>query len=147
MIGSKLSIRIALVAFASLGGACLDGERECYPTDWRGCTCADGAPGYQQCDAAGDAYGACDCSGTIPALSSGATTGSGAGASGGSDGGSGGAPSKAYLEECTTNEECVTELCYPFMAKGPHCSQPCGGDGDCPPPSPGCNMMGICKVP
>ena len=142
-VASKLGVWIAFSALASLGAACLEGERECYPTDWRGCTCGDGAPGYQQCDAAGDAYGACDCSGTIPALTTGASASSGAGGSAGSGGG----PSKGFLEECTTDEECVTGLCYPFMAKGPHCSQPCGGDGDCPPPSPGCNLMGTCKVP
>jgi hypothetical protein len=129
--------------------ACLEGERECYPSDWRACTCGDGAPGYEQCDAAGEGYGACDCSGTVPSLTTGpassaASGGAGQGGAGGG-GGAGGTPKKGFLEDCALDEECESGLCYNFNAKGPKCSLPCTGPADCPPPSPGCNMMGICK--
>jgi hypothetical protein len=124
-----------------------EGDRECYPTDWRACACGDGAPGYQQCDDAGEAYGACDCTGTIPGLTTGAAASGGAGQGGGSAG-AGGATLKKFMEECGLDEDCETGLCHFYMGKGASlCSKSCTGAADCPPPSPGCNLMGICKAP
>ncbi len=53
----------------------------------------------------------------------------------------------AYMEPCTTNEECDTGLCFDFSAKGPHCTTTCELDLECPEPSPGCNGKGVCKAP
>jgi hypothetical protein len=58
-----------------------------------------------------------------------------------------GAGTLGFMEACATDEQCTTGLCYPFNARGPHCSHPCTVDGDCEAPSPGCNGMGVCKVP
>ena len=52
-----------------------------------------------------------------------------------------------YMAECDTNEQCETELCFSFNAKGPHCTHSCVIDADCESPSPGCNNMGVCKAP
>jgi hypothetical protein len=144
-------VLVALLAStAALATSCGASDGACYPTDWRACACDDSGAagsgtgsssgagggggsgsgsgaghtsGYQQCNAQGTAYGACDCSGVIPGLTT------------------GGPPA------CTTNEECETGLCYPFSAKGPHCTMPCDSPSDCPPPWTGCNNMGVCKVP
>jgi hypothetical protein len=121
---------LGLPCLAALGvPGCVEGERACYPSDWRACACADAAEGYQQCDAEGSGYGACDCSGTIPGFSGSPAPGT-------------------YMGSCTTDEDCTeTKLCHPFNAKGPHCTLPCSADTDCPEPSPGCNNMGVCKAP
>src|SRR5262245_51927216 len=46
--------------------ACSVSETPCYPSDYRTCYCADGKSGLEVCGAAGDGYGACDCSGAVP---------------------------------------------------------------------------------
>ena len=51
------------------------------------------------------------------------------------------------MSECEEDAACETGLCYEFPAKGPHCTHGCETSQDCPPPSPGCNMMGLCKAP
>jgi hypothetical protein len=127
-----------LLFFSALCGAlaaasCADSDGACYPSDWRACSCDDGV-GYQQCGADGSAYGACDCSGNIPGL---ATTSCNADDEG----------KIPFLCACMMNEECETGLCHAFNMKGQRCSQACGVDADCPPPSPGCNNMGVCKAP
>lgn len=129
--------------------ACEDGERFCYPGDYRSCECADPAVvGYEQCDATGDAYAACDCSGNIPGVPAAAGgAGSGGAAGGGAGGDAGGGALLPFMSPCDTNEQCETGNCFPFTAKGPHCTLPCDGPEDCPPPSDGCNNMGVCKVP
>lgn len=111
--------------------ACADDGRPCYPGDYRSCTCGGGALGYQQCDAAGQGYGACDCSGAVP---------------GGSCAGGGGAL-LGFMAECADNAQCESGLCHTYNAKGSHCTIPCATDVECPPPSPGCNSMGVCKAP
>jgi hypothetical protein len=52
-----------------------------------------------------------------------------------------------FGSECAVDDECASGLCYPFNAKGPHCSQPCALPEECPPEADGCSGMGICKVP
>jgi hypothetical protein len=61
--------------------------------------------------------------------------------------GGGGAEPLPFLSACEGDEQCASGLCHLFAAKGQFCTKPCGGDNDCEPPSPGCNMMGICKAP
>jgi hypothetical protein len=139
-----LTLRLValLLAVALAVASCVESERACYPSDWLACECANGKPGYQQCDAEGAGYGACDCSGMIPGLPTSTSSGGGSGS-----GGEGGSDKVGFMEPCTSNEQCETGLCHPFNAKGPHCSLPCGADAECPPPSPGCNNMGVCKAP
>lgn len=54
-----------------------------------------------------------------------------------------------FMSECDTElmncEEGLT--CWPFNAKGPHCTHECTVDTECEDPSPGCNNMGVCKAP
>lgn len=139
-----MSVRIAvwfrgaaLAALAALAhAACLESDQACYPSDWRACTCDDGKDGYQQCEGTGAGYNACDCSGAIPGVGTGGDTCAGEGEG-----------DLAFMCACTTNDECESGLCHPFNMKGPHCSLPCAMDSECPPPSPGCNNMGVCKAP
>jgi hypothetical protein len=134
-----LRVLMGCAAAASLP-SCEDGQRFCYPGDYRSCDCPEANTGYQQCDQSGDAYGACDCSGQVPGLASGP----------GGEGGLGGGGSGALLPDaspCDEDEQCESALCFPFNAKGPHCTKSCAGSEDCPPPFDGCNMMGVCKVP
>jgi hypothetical protein len=104
--------------------------RECYPGDYRACACGE-ERGYQRCDE--DAYAACVCDGTTPGLVD---------ASGGGGGGL-----LPFMSPCNQDAECETGLCFLFPAKGPYCSKPCSVPADCPPPSTGCNNMGVCKAP
>ena len=59
-------ILAALLAFGGCGDVYDDIVHDntplCRPTATRECHCNDGAPGVQACLAAGDDYGACDCS-------------------------------------------------------------------------------------
>jgi hypothetical protein len=136
----------SLTAWAA--SSCAQDGRACYPADYERCTCDDGEDGYRRCDDAGDGYGTCDCSGTIPGLTTGAGSGGNGAGGGGSGGdGAGGAAKLPFMSPCATDDECETGLCHPFNAKGTLCSKPCSIDSDCPPPSPGCNMMGVCKAP
>ena len=138
--------RTARLWAAVLGLVCavscaVDG-RPCAPDDYAYCDCPSGARGYAQCAADGSGYGGCDCSGNIP---------EGAGVlidlgaeppdAGASDSGLAG-----FLEVCSEDGECETGLCFPYNAFGPHCTTPCDKDSECPPPSPGCSGMGVCKL-
>jgi hypothetical protein len=50
---------------------------------------------------------------------------------------------------CSSNAECASNLCFPFNAKGMHCTQPCASANDCPGGAGGlgCSGMNVCKVP
>jgi hypothetical protein len=140
------AMRSLLLATLFFSGACAE-RRTCYEGDFIACTCDDGRAGFAACDVAADEHSACGSCGEVPGAPF--TSSGGAGGSGGSGGagGAGGSALLGFLETCTKDEECETGLCHTFNAKGPKCSQPCQADADCPPPSPGCNMMGICKAP
>jgi hypothetical protein len=133
----------------SMSYACNSEGRTCYPGDFVSCTCEDGRLGYATCNADGTQYEACAFCGTTPGANP-ASGGAGGEASGGAmmggAGGSGGAL-LPFMSPCEEDAQCETGLCYPFNAKGPHCTQSCDSADDCPPPSPGCNMMGVCKAP
>lgn len=126
-------------ALCMLGASCSDEAPACYDGEYLACSCAD-ADGFQRCERG--AYAACVCDGTVPGLETVATPGGAGG-----QGGQGGAPLLGFLETCDDDDECETGLCHRFNAKGPKCSTTCGVDDDCPPPSPGCNKMGVCKAP
>ena len=139
---------LGAVLGALVVGACEE-KPVCYEGDQQACTCDDGQCGFAACDVGADAYGACGSCGQVP-KPAGTTTVAceEIPAAGGGGGGAGGAPALlAFMETCSKDEECETGLCHTFNAKGPKCSMPCQSDGDCPSPSPGCNMMGVCKAP
>ena len=145
----------ALLSAAALVVACEGGvdHDACYPGDFQACTCAaaqpgvtdprDPQPGYARCADDGASFGGCDCTGAVvPTVAA----SSGAGGAGG-EGGEGGAALLPFMADCELDAECETGLCHVFAAKGPKCSKACATAADCPPPSPGCNNMGICKAP
>ncbi len=115
----------------------------CAPKDYAPCACPSGVPGYSQCEANGDGYGLCDCSGVSPVV----PVATSAPDAGGSDGASEEGALLGFMEACSTNEQCETGLCFPFNAKGPKCSKPCTSASDCPPPAAGCSNQNICKAP
>jgi hypothetical protein len=55
----------------------------------------------------------------------------------------------AYMESCTLDpDNCEEpEMCFMFNMDGPLCTHACSTPADCPAPSTGCNMMGVCKSP
>jgi hypothetical protein len=118
--------------------ACTNEGTACYPGDWRHCECDAAAQGYQQCSSDGASYGPCDCSVAVPSVGSVADGGASSDAN---DGGLLG-----FLAACTDDSQCASHDCFPFNAYGPHCTQPCSKDSDCPPPSPGCSNKGQCKL-
>jgi hypothetical protein len=48
---------------------------------------------------------------------------------------------------CWDNAQCASDLCFDFKVRGTFCSQICTVNADCPLPSPGCNGMGVCRMP
>jgi hypothetical protein len=137
---------IVIVAFALLLVACGEGNGNaaCLPEDVERCACEDGRSGFRVCDpVAGKSYGACSCdldaSPYLPQPAAAEDGGDGGDARGG----------LMFLSPCDPADDMCPPgtSCASFPAKGPHCSKPCKVATDCPPPSPGCNMMGICKAP
>lgn len=118
--------------------ACEEDPRACYAGDYAQCACDGGALGYASCTA-DSVFGPCVCGEGVPGVDA-----SGVDAAG--DGGDAAPPKLPFLAPCGEDEQCETGLCYPFNAKGPHCSKACSGPADCPAPSPGCSGKGICKV-
>jgi hypothetical protein len=126
-----------------------NGNANCLPEDVERCTCQDGHAGYMVCDpSAGTGYGACSCdldaSPYLPEAGVEASARDGA-----TEGGGGGG--LVFMSACSLaagSPQCPAGTsCDDFPAKGPHCSKPCKVATDCPAPSPGCNMMGVCKAP
>lgn len=62
----RILLALGVALFALAGGGCGDEPRTCYPGDYRRCSCDDDKIGFERCEPAGDAYGACDCSGVTP---------------------------------------------------------------------------------
>lgn len=143
-------LALAIAAFAA---ACSTSEGgPCHAGDQEGCAC-DGGWGYRTCDANG-AFGACACegapdTGTSTTGAGGTASATGAGGAGGAaTGGGGGAGGKLpFMSPCAKDEDCESGLCFDYTSKGPHCTVPCTMDTECPPPSTGCNMKGVCKAP
>lgn len=121
--------------------SCVPDGRACAPSDFQYCSCPSAQRGYQQCLDDGSRYGACDCSGTIPPGAGILVEAGPAPEASAPEGGLLG-----FLEPCSDDVECATKKCFPFNAYGPHCSQPCRKDADCPPPSPGCSNNLVCKL-
>src|SRR5262245_14593966 len=48
---------------------------------------------------------------------------------------------------CTSHDQCASGLCHFYPARAASfCSKPCTTAADCPAPSPGCNMMNVCRI-
>jgi hypothetical protein len=47
---------------------------------------------------------------------------------------------------CWDNVQCASDLCFDYKVRGTFCSRICMTNIDCPPPSPGCNGMGVCRM-
>jgi hypothetical protein len=134
-----------------LAAACGEGggAAACLPDDVQRCTCDDGRSGFRVCDSEGRGYGACACDlDASPGLPRPATADATAGAEGGG-GQSGVDGGLSFLSPCEPGgDPCPPGTsCDNFPSKGPHCSKPCKKPSDCPPPSPGCNPLGICRAP
>ena len=46
---------------------------------------------------------------------------------------------------CWDNAQCASDMCFDYAVKGTFCSRQCASNADCPPPSQGCNGMGVCR--
>jgi hypothetical protein len=142
---------LAGLAVLLLVVACNEGNSgaSCLPEDVERCTCDDGRDGFDVCDPdGGGGYGACNCDlDASPYLPEAGEEASADAAE--SDGGGPGA--LVFMSACSTASgapQCPPGTsCDDFPAKGQFCSKPCKEATDCPPPSPGCNMMGTCKTP
>lgn len=57
--------------------------------------------------------------------------------------------SLGFLEVCDpVNDECAEPmLCFNYNARGPLCTFACTVAEDCPEPSTGCSMRGVCTPP
>lgn len=135
-LGRMEALRV--VAAVALLGSCMPSGNPCYPGDYIACGCDNGIKGYARCNADGKAYAACDCSGQsplggAPAADAGATDAS--------------SDKLGLIAACDNDAQCASGLCFLFNAKGPKCTLRCSVDSDCPPPTAGCNNMGVCKAP
>jgi hypothetical protein len=48
---------------------------------------------------------------------------------------------------CWDNAQCASDMCFDFKVRGTFCTKACATNADCPAPSPGCNGMGVCRMP
>ncbi len=135
---ARAALASGLVALAA-AAACYQ-PPVCYDGEYRACSCGN-KTGYQAC--AAQQFGACACDGTTPGLSGGASTSTGMSTSTSATTGGGQAPLYA---PCAKNADCASGNCGDFPAKGPHCTKTCASNADCPPPSPGCNPKGQCRL-
>lgn len=144
----KLLLRLAgsaVMIFVGWSVGCSEKATPCSPGDYVPCDCGSDPAGVSQCTKTGEGYGTCDCSGTVAAKLRDAL-----------DASTQAAPDAEareagslipFMGPCEKDEQCTTGLCFSFNAKGPHCSKPCTGAGDCEAPSTGCSGMSVCKVP
>jgi hypothetical protein len=130
----KLSGLLFVLGVIAVVAACAADHPTCYAGEYRSCSCANGATGYQQCLPTQDGYGACPCDGKTPIADGGIDTGIPAG-------------SRQFLEACVADVDCASHVCGIFPTRGNKCSKACMADTECPPPSPGCNPQKICRSP
>jgi hypothetical protein len=140
-----LAMTLMVVLASTL--ACSPSYAPCYRGEYQGCSCANGAHGYQACNVTEDGFQACVCDGTTPGVDGGrdasvveasVADASEAGVSGG------------YLQPCGPGGTCkeAAAVCFSFTSKGQLCTKKCTMASDCPAPSAGCSTMnGVCKAP
>ncbi len=149
----RIPLALALAALgAVLSAACTVHETPCNAGDYVYCACPSVAHGYSVCTSDGAGYGPCDCSGVAPPgvwTDAGLDAAEEASDAQGEDAADAAPPKADFGEACKENVDCKPGLeCYPFNAKGPHCSKKCASNTDCPtPPGLGCSNLGECKIP
>lgn len=132
----------AVVVIALRGAACAQDRPVCHAGEYAACACADGAVGYAVCQERVASYGSCVCDGKTPGLDASTSTDPDASADA--------RPieaKRALLEDCATNDQCASGLCFAYGQGYSLCSKPCSVDADCPAPSSGCNGKKVCKGP
>jgi hypothetical protein len=69
-------------------------------------------------------------------------TGSSDLAGGAADGG------QPFFARCDGGADCASGVCVYYPGRGTTlCTKACTADFECPPVSPGCNNMGVCREP
>jgi len=143
-----LVLGTTLFAIVGIAVACSPSYPACYRGEYQRCSCPNGASGYQACDVTEGAYLACTCDGTTPGVDGGRDAATPDAAT--PDAGEAGlASGGAYMMACGLNGTCAAPggICVEFGTRGKICTKPCTQATDCPAPSPGCNMQGICRAP
>ncbi|HEY8088146.1 MAG TPA: hypothetical protein VIF09_09880 [Polyangiaceae bacterium] len=46
---------------------------------------------------------------------------------------------------CWDDGQCASQICFDYAVRGTFCTQRCFTSANCPPPSNGCNGMGVCR--
>jgi hypothetical protein len=162
------AIALLLVVSACSGGsttpagACMASDPACNPSSVADAGVASDARGDMSdtsegaaTDAADAADGACSLWVDDAGVTMGCTQG-GMGPGDRDDGGDAGAPPPpdaaldasdlGFGASCWDNAQCASDLCFDFKARGQFCTRICSTNADCPPPSPGCNGMGVCRT-
>ncbi|MBX3192800.1 MAG: hypothetical protein KF819_37800 [Labilithrix sp.] len=121
--------------------ACTTDFPPCYRGEYRGCSCPDGARGYESCNITQDGFGACVCDGRTPGVAGIREAGA--------DVVESGPPTGTYMQPCAPNNQCTDgTTCALFPNKGSFCTKPCKDPTDCPPPAKTCSSMrGVCAAP
>lgn len=139
---------LLLAALAGSGtfaliASCGEDYKDCYGSDYLGCSCPDGGWGYAKCSPLGDFVTAiCVCDGTTPGLDAGPIEAGGTDAAAEAscaDAGDGG-----YFAPCATNDDCASCLCEKFGDAG-RCTKSCASLADCPAPADACTSRGVCR--
>jgi len=132
----RFALSVVFAAGVAAAAACTSGGTNCFPADYRACTCDDGKSGLQACAGSGDHYGTCDCTGKIPVPEA-------------VDAGPDSGPIlEGFGMACSKDDDCPSKACFAGGMRS-FCSYKCASAADCPnPPTAGvCNMRGFCKAP
>jgi len=149
---TSASFAVAALAAIVLAVGCTTHGTPCAVGDYQRCDCHGAPTGYAVCSADGEAYGACDCSGAIPpgAVADAADLLNPPDAAPDAADAADAAEAAAllpFMATCTSDDQCETHNCFQYNQRGRRCTHACSSNGDCVPPSPGCNGMGVCKSP
>jgi hypothetical protein len=52
-----------------------------------------------------------------------------------------------FAASCWDDAQCSSGICFDYKVRGTFCTKKCTTNSDCPAPSPGCNGMGVCRMP
>jgi hypothetical protein len=121
--------------------ACTTDYPPCYRGEYRGCTCANGAHGYELCNLTEDGFQGCVCDGRTPGVTGVREAGA--------DVVDSGPPVGTYLQACDASGKCTDgSTCIEFAQRGKFCTKTCKDPAECPPPAKTCSLMrGVCAPP
>ncbi len=144
-------------------GACRASDPACLPASHADASVTADGGGEASPSADGGADGTADAAPTCVGLvvdDAGVTHGCTAGGMGPGDRDDGGGapappPPDAALDagdlpfgaSCWDNAQCASGVCFDYKVRGTFCTQPCSASVACPAESPGCNGMGVCRLP